>query len=75
MKSAHGFKSEIFTKKHGRLILQHEQQVTATTQSKIADELKASGKYKRVCCWSKRWHGFGVGGSPVAHEFFVLAFA
>lgn len=75
MKSAHGFKSEIFTKKHGRLTLQHEQEATATTQSKIADELRATGKFKRICCWSKRYSGFGVGGSPVATQFFVLAFA
>jgi len=75
MKSQYGFKSEIFTPAHGRLVLQHEQEVTATTQSQVAAELKASGKYKAIRCWNKRWAGRGPGGSPHAHQFFVLAFA
>lgn len=71
MKSQFGFKSEIWTKKHGRLTLMVEREVTATTRSQVADELKKTGEFKAIRCWDHRYKGRG----GVGDRFFVLAFA
>lgn len=79
MKNAFGFKSEIFKKRIGRVTLQHEQQVNAygpNGVTAVSDALKATGKYKFVCNTSRRYSsGTGPGGSPIATQFFVLAYA
>ncbi len=71
MKSLHGFKSEIFTKKHGRLTLQREEESTFTKCDDLRKSWEATGQYKRVVCWDQTYGGRG--NAP--DRFFVLAFA